>query len=159
MTYPQLNKAAHCLQAFATLCRSPQSEPSIPTTHFWSASFFCFPHSPSAFAPTKHPGFYGNKTHHGNGQSWMMSPCADPKQGWNQCFAGSARSRPKAGLKSTLCSLCQEPGRRWELAPRVCTRVSTRCPLVTPGTHMHSHRLPGMVGGSAELLPSHSALI
>lgn len=92
MTYPQLNKAAHCLQAFANFWRSPQPEPSIPTAHFWSASFFCFSHSPSAFPPSKAPWFLWEQN-----TSWEWTELGDvPK------------CRPKAGLKSVLCRFCQE---------------------------------------------------
>lgn len=45
MTYPQINQAAHCLQPLATLWRAPQTELSIHTAHFCSASFFCLPPS------------------------------------------------------------------------------------------------------------------
>lgn len=149
MIYPRINKPAHCLQALATLWRAPQW--SIHTAHFWPASFFCFPLSPFAFPPPKNTSFYGNKTHHQNGQNSVMSPRAGQKQGLNELFAVSARSQ----------------GRRGAMSPHVCTHVwawaagpaHTRCPLVTRGTHMHSHRLPGTAEGSAELTPSHSALI
>lgn len=97
MTYPQINKAAHCLQALATWWRAPQPEPSIHTARFWSASFFCLPLSPSAFSPPKHTSFYGNKTHHQNGQNSVPSPRADRKQGLNEPFAVCATSRGRRG--------------------------------------------------------------
>lgn len=135
VTTPQINTASCSLKA--------QPKRSIHAAHFsYSAWFFCFSQSPSAFPSPKYIGFYGNKTRHQNGQNLVTSPSADRKCNLNKHFAISNASwgRQQAIILCTCVRMCLR-GR-----PPVHARTPSRHAIYThvspPASRDRIHPIP-----------------